>query len=545
MRLGSILAAIAAAGAVAGVAAPRTVCTITVNSADERESFRRHLPAGDYEFVELVERGRPDWLASSCHRGIQCDVLVVSGHFAGTEFYSSRPEVTETLKVDEIERVQCGGSCGLFSHLKEVYLFGCDSLKPEPVRSAMPEVIRELVREGASEADARRDAAALSERYAESSRDLMRRLFPDVPAIYGFASLAPYGRTAGPLLDRYLEGAAPGEVGSGVASERLLALFGPSSMVATSGVREDEPAWAWRGEACRYADERNPLAARIALMHEALAADGPDVRMSFTRAEKFFASLPSASDAQAGSELTRLADDASARGRYLALTRETTDPALRVRMVALARAVGWLDAAGQQAELAAAIVDVMASRAMGFGEVDLVCGLNEDRALDPELALFNVSRIPRGTAQEAARACLGSDAARREVLRALSSRDEREVQLAQAYLRHRPIVDEAELRSVALGIANMPASAGQVRALETIARQHVADGATFEALAALYARTRSPQVQRAVAEIFLRSDRAALPASVAETLRRRRLAPAGRDALIDQLIAALPARPGS
>src|SRR3954469_20253442 len=128
----------------------QVVCTITVNSADEREAFRRFLPPDRFDFVELVESGRPDWLASSCRRGVECDVLVVSGHFAGSEFYSSRPETRETLKVDEIGRVQCSGSCDVFSKLKEVYLFGCDSLKPEPVKSAMPEIVRGLVRAGAT-----------------------------------------------------------------------------------------------------------------------------------------------------------------------------------------------------------------------------------------------------------------------------------------------------------------------------------------------------------------------------------------------------------
>jgi hypothetical protein len=181
-------------------AQPTTVCTVTVNSSDEREVFRRNLSEDQFRFVELVERGRPDWLASACRQKVRCDVLVVSGHFAGTEFYSSHPEVNETLPIDEMERVQCSESCpGLFSHLKEVYLFGCDTLKPEPVRSAMPEIVRGLVRAGQSRADAERIARLLSERYAESSRDLMRRLFPDVPAIYGFSALAPYGRVAGPL----------------------------------------------------------------------------------------------------------------------------------------------------------------------------------------------------------------------------------------------------------------------------------------------------------------------------------------------------------
>jgi len=43
----------------------KTVCTITVNLPDEKEIFRRRLPPDEYQFVELVERGRPDWLASA------------------------------------------------------------------------------------------------------------------------------------------------------------------------------------------------------------------------------------------------------------------------------------------------------------------------------------------------------------------------------------------------------------------------------------------------------------------------------------------------
>ena len=178
------------AGSVAH-AAKTTVCTVTVNSPDERDAFRAALPAGQYDFVELVEHGRPDWLASSCHRKIACDVLIVSGHFAGTEFYSSKPQVNETLPVDEIERVACSNTCpDLFANLKEVYLFGCDTLKKDPVRSATPEIIRGLVKSGVPKPEAERFAQSLSERYSENARDRMRRVFPRVPVIYGFSSLA-------------------------------------------------------------------------------------------------------------------------------------------------------------------------------------------------------------------------------------------------------------------------------------------------------------------------------------------------------------------
>jgi hypothetical protein len=80
--------------AAAGVAM-QTVCTITVNSADEKEALRRHLPADRFRFVELVEKGRPDWLASARKQDLRCDVLVISGHFdggidGGNEFFPSR-----------------------------------------------------------------------------------------------------------------------------------------------------------------------------------------------------------------------------------------------------------------------------------------------------------------------------------------------------------------------------------------------------------------------------------------------------------------------
>src|SRR5437870_7248785 len=156
----------------------KTVCTITVNSSDEKEIFRRSLPEDKFQFVELVERGRPDWLASACQQRIRCDVLVISGHFdAGTEFYSDRLDAREFLPVEEMERVSCSESCpGLFSQLKEVYLFGCNTLNAEAVKATSAEVARTLVRSGHSEAEAKRLSSALNQSHSESNRDGMRRI---------------------------------------------------------------------------------------------------------------------------------------------------------------------------------------------------------------------------------------------------------------------------------------------------------------------------------------------------------------------------------
>ena len=184
--------------------------------------FRQRLPADQYEFVELVERGRPDWLASACRQGVRCDLLVISGHFDGsTEFYSDQVAASEFLPVAEMERASCSDSCpGLFSQLKEVYLFGCNTLSADAVKFTSSEVGRSLVRAGYKPEDARRLARTLDQLHGESSRDRMRRIFTNVPVIYGFSSVAPLGPTAANLLGRYLHPPSIADVGTGRAESQ-------------------------------------------------------------------------------------------------------------------------------------------------------------------------------------------------------------------------------------------------------------------------------------------------------------------------------------
>src|SRR6185369_15141422 len=86
-----------------------TVCSITVNSSNEKDAFQRNLPKDKYQFVELLERGLRDWFPAACEQNVQCDVLVISGHFGGdaavhaesaTEFYSDQVGVNDSLPVE-------------------------------------------------------------------------------------------------------------------------------------------------------------------------------------------------------------------------------------------------------------------------------------------------------------------------------------------------------------------------------------------------------------------------------------------------------------
>jgi len=525
----------------------KTVCTITVNSSNEKETFRRYLPADRYRFVELVERGRPDWLASACQQGVRCDVLVISGHYDGRdEFYSDQPGVREFLPVEEMERASCSKSCsGLFSRLKEVYLFGCNTLNPEALKRISPEIGRSLVRDGHPPAEAERLARSLGSLHGGSSRDRMRLIFDDVPVIYGFSAKAPVGPVAASKLGGYFRAGGGAEVGGGRASGRLLGAFRPSSMTVSSGLKDSDPLAGLRRDYCRFSDDGEPLASKLVFVHQLLGREMAEVRTFLDRIEKTMASLSEAdrrTDAVAG-VLDEIARDEPARKRYLAFARDADQPSIRARMIKLARELSWLSADDERSELAALIRDRLAGQ-VGPADVELACALNDHHELDGELPVLASSLAPSDTLGRAAvLACLGSDEARTQVLPALTSARDADFEMAQVYLRHRPLTDVSELRAATMEIARASDAKVQVRALDALAGQHLSDPESLEELTRLFPVARTPGVQVAIAGVLLRSDYDSIATpEVVQTLRETRLEPGASPDLVDALIRRLEAQ---
>ena len=540
--LGLLAAALHAPDA---TAAKQTVCTITVNSSDEKQAFRRRLPADRYTFVELVERGRPDWLESAREKGIRCDVLIISGHYdggdyaGGNEFFSEHVDAREFLPVDEMERVACSEpDDGLFSQLKEVYLFGCNTLNPEALRSASDELRRSLVQSGHSAADAERLARSLSARYADSSRDRMRHIFRNVPAIYGFSSVAPLGPLAATYLDRYLQSGGAHEVGTGRAGSRVVGYFPGRSLTLTRGLRDGDADAPSRRDVCQFVDDRLTPAQKVASVHRLLGRDMAEVRVFLDRLERFAASLDESARQLPGvaRALDAIAKDAEARGRYLDFLRSGDRPALRARLIELAGDLGGLSPVDRRAEFMRMIGDQLAQTLVSAADVDLVCRLNRDHALDGGLAQVALPSR-NGIGHAAILACLGSEEDRARVMQALVSPRDADVQIAQVYFRHHPIDDIAALREVASGIAGMTDTVAQARALDTLAHHRLSDRATLETLTELFPAARSVDVQRAIAGILIRSDyRQIASPELVRALRDHRLkSPDGND-LIDVLI---------
>lgn len=526
----------------------KTVCTITVNSSDEKEAFRRHLPESKYRFVELVERGRPDWLASSCRAAVSCDVLIVSAHYdGGNEFFSDQLEVSEYLTVTELERVSCSGSCPtLFSKLKEVYLFGCNTLNPTPQSSASAEIVRSLVREGHSPKEAQRQLESLDAAHGESSRNRMRQVFKDVPVIYGFSSKAPLGPIAGSTLERYFRATGGREIAQRRVSRKLLNAFSPFGMSAAPGITDKDPHIDSRRDMCRFADERVSPASKLAFVHELLQRPTAEARLYLDRIQRLTAELdePTRATPEVAKALQTIARDNPARERFLEDARAAERPALRVRQVDVAHDLGWLSEGQRWQELALMLGELQARGAVGVPEVNLACSLNRTRDLE---GAFNRRVVPGSPADDVAhaamRACLGSSEGRARTLQGLISTKEADVRIAQAYLRHQPITDTAELRRVAASIVRMPHGDAQVRALEALGRHYLSDREVLLMLTELFSQTPSSAVQDAIAGILIRADRKSIasPELVRTLIKHRRPSPATARTMIDALIERLQA----
>ena len=537
------LCALLASAPARASAGRETVCTITVNSSNEKQAFERYLPKSRFDFVELVERGRPDWLESARRKGIRCDILVISGHYdggdyaGGNEFFSEHVESREYLPVDEMERIACSNpDDGLFAHLKAVYLFGCNTLNPVALRSAPEEIARTLVQSGHSPSEAARRAREMSPRFADSSRDRMRHIFRNVPAIYGFSSVAPLGPLAATYLDRYFQSGGVREVTDGRPGAKLLGYFPGHSLTLTRGLVDADPDAAFRRDVCGFLDDRLSPVARAQFVHALLHRDMAEVRLFLDRLERYAAGVARHGDdsPELASALAAIADDAAARDRYVAFMRATDDAPLRVRMIDLAGKLGWFSPDERLAELGRVVAGRYAHPLPTAADVDFVCKLNASHALD-------ATRDALGAADDvghaAIRACLGDTAQRTRLLAALTSAGDSDVQIAQVYLQYQPIADVHELREVTSGIASMSDAGAQVRALDVLADRGVADPEALEALAQLFPLARTIDVQRAIAGVLIRADYQSIDTpQLVRTLREYRFKSHDGRVLIDVLI---------
>jgi hypothetical protein len=192
---------------------PKTICTITINSSDEKEIFTKHLAPKGFVIRELVPEGgdsggegdQESWFAKACADAekskLKCDALVISGHFGGTFFGSSG----KSLSLEELESQSCAKTCnGILRNPSAVYLFGCNTLAGKEKDHRTPEqYLQVLLSDGIGRAAAERVVEARYGSTGQTNRDRMLRVFEGSPRVYGFDSVGPSGKNVRGFLDQY------------------------------------------------------------------------------------------------------------------------------------------------------------------------------------------------------------------------------------------------------------------------------------------------------------------------------------------------------
>lgn len=186
------------------------VCSITINSSDEIEMFKKNLSSDYFDFVELLPADSSQyakydshWFHEACKQGYSCDILVVSGHFGGTFFGKSQ----FTLPTELLEEKSCNKSCsGVLSQVKEVFLFGCNTLarKAKDTRTYQ-EYLQVLLEDGMARETAERVVAS---RYSPLEAPFYKRMnfiFSGSSTVYGFDQLSPLGKHIRNPLDKYFK----------------------------------------------------------------------------------------------------------------------------------------------------------------------------------------------------------------------------------------------------------------------------------------------------------------------------------------------------
>lgn len=218
---------------------------MTLNSADEKEVLRQLYASEDVLITELVpaEGKNPHWLQNACNSGIQCDILLISGHFGGVFFGEGN---STTLDLKEMERLSCSNTCpGIFSKPKDVFLMGCNTLSSKTKdKRSIEEYVEVLIKNGFPRDLAERVAFSRYSEYGMSLSQIFASAFDNSERLHGFTSTGPLGKVAGPLLKKALrETNAQTLFTQGPDTKKLNQLFAGSSYRIVSPRSEADPKY--------------------------------------------------------------------------------------------------------------------------------------------------------------------------------------------------------------------------------------------------------------------------------------------------------------
>lgn len=357
------------------------VCTLAFHGPEETAVFTERLPAEDFELLDLSSRPSP--FREACRAAGSCDVVVFSAEFAGRFFGS----YGRSLTLQELEEASCQPACtGLLHAPREVFLLACNTLATKDQDHRTPaDYLQVLLAHGFDRTSAERVVALRYGPLGPSFREAFRRIFMGVPRIYGFASVAPSGPRAAPLLDDYFR-----KVGDyrhhlertwddHSPNNALLTAFASSSLVQVSGLSPSDPAVGDRERMCALYDEQRPVTERLAIIDGLLARS--DVLSFLPTIQVFFDRHPPSGFTHAEQrQFEAIRNATAARDTILALIRDLDVSALQLELAHFALHLGWIDHAAFRA-LAREDAWKLLHRPLTSETADVVCEIPKHESL--------------------------------------------------------------------------------------------------------------------------------------------------------------------
>jgi len=389
-----------------GRAEPFRVCAFSFNTPDELGVFESHLPPDAFEVLDLTPRPLASGPASgvepiaasdaapernplldACRPDLRCDVVVLAGEFAGRFFGRSGRSVT----LEEMEEASCQSRCAGLFQPQEVFLLACNTLATKDEDSRTPrEYLQVLLDHGFDQASAERVVELRYGPLGPSFRESLRRIFADVPRLYGFSSVAPRAELTAPRLARYFR--AKGDYARWLddahdaarPNRELLAAFARTGLVQTSGLAPTERRAADRALVCRLYDDSRSVADRLDVVRTMV--ERPDFLSFVPTIEVFFTRHPpGAFGEEERARFARIQENAGARAQVLDLVRGLQVSAVKMEVAHLARQLDWLGAGAFHA-LAVDGARQLLPQPLTSEVVDIMCEIAKHEPIGGEIA---------------------------------------------------------------------------------------------------------------------------------------------------------------
>jgi hypothetical protein len=186
-------------------------CSITLNSSNEIEYFKNNLSSNEFEFTELTsetDNFDQDWMKDACqrHKSLSCDVLLISGHFAGEVFFGVNGKSGRRVFTHHLLEKVCNESCdNILKNPKLVFLFGGHTLsdKTSATRKEKEQLASAVSNEIGAGAH-QRLAEARYGIYGKAYLHQMKRVFGKNATLLGFDGKGVKGRHTKIKLKKFL-----------------------------------------------------------------------------------------------------------------------------------------------------------------------------------------------------------------------------------------------------------------------------------------------------------------------------------------------------